>query len=327
MTPTLQVESLSCTIPTSRGDLRTLRDVSLVVEPGQILGLVGESGCGKSTLAKAISGSLPEKVRCDGRIRFRGTDLAMLSARHRRQLRGRHIGVVFQDPMMALNPVVPIGRQIVEVIRHHLPLSRRAATERAIELLTQVGVADAAARLRLYPHQFSGGLRQRITIAAALACDPELLIADEATTALDVTVQRQILELLTELALARGMAMILVSHDLGVVARHTHDTAVMYAGEIIEQAPTKQLFAGPRHRYTQALLASIPRVDRDSTGRLPAIDGTPPDPGRLPLGCAFAPRCRAVEPDCTQPLPPMDLPMTRRNRCVHPVSAAGKDMR
>ncbi|WP_328396327.1 ABC transporter ATP-binding protein [Nocardia sp. NBC_00416] len=327
MTPTLQVDGLSCTIPSARGELRTVRDVSLVLEPGQILGLVGESGCGKSTFAKAISGSLPREVHCEGRIRFRGTDLDSLTPRRRRQLRGRHIGVVFQDPMMALNPVVPIGRQIVEVIRHHLPLSRNAATERAIELLTQVGVADARTRLKLYPHQFSGGLRQRITIAAALACDPELLIADEATTALDVTVQRQILELLTELVRARGMAMILVSHDLGVVARHTHDTAVMYAGEIIEQAPTTQLFARPRHRYTEALLESIPRVDRGSTGRLHVIEGAPPDPARLPPGCAFAPRCPAARPDCGQAVPPMAHPITRRHRCVHPASAAAKESR
>lgn len=320
MTAVLEVEELSCTIPTSRGNLHTLRNVSLSLERGQILGLVGESGCGKSTFAKAVSGSLARNVQSAGRIRLNGQDLADLAPRKRQQVRGRKIGVVFQDPMMALNPVVPVGRQIVEIIRYHLGSSRRDATARAVELFSQVGISDAAARLALYPHQFSGGLRQRVTIAAALACDPDLLIADEATTALDVTVQRQILELLTDLVHQRGMSMILVSHDLGVVAGHTHDTAVMYAGEIIEQSPTKQLFAHPRHRYTQALLASIPRVDRDVNGRLPVIEGSPPDPAHLPAGCAFAARCGSVQADCRQHFSAESQPLDHRHLCIHPAS-------
>jgi peptide/nickel transport system ATP-binding protein len=316
--PVLEVSDLGCTFPGPRGPVRALVGVSLSVLRGRVLGVVGESGSGKSTLVRTIVGATPPTADVTGTVRLDGTDLAGLRPERARALRGRRIGMVFQDPMMALNPVVPVGRQVTEALRHHHGLSRAAARARAVELLEQVGVPGAAHRLRAYPHQFSGGLRQRVTIAMALSCDPDLLIADEATTALDVTVQRQILDLLGRLVAERGMSMILISHDLGVVAGRTDELAVMYGGRVVEQGGTAEVFRTPRHRYTRALLDSVPRLDR-SPRRLPAIGGQPPDPAALPPGCAFSPRCPGAQDDCTTAPPPLRThPRSHRSTCLHP---------
>ncbi|WP_214400888.1 ABC transporter ATP-binding protein [Pseudonocardia lacus] len=316
-TPVLEVVDLGCAFPSARGPVRALSGVSLRVPRGRVLGIVGESGSGKSTLARAVVGATPATAELTGGIRVGGADLAELPPARRRELRGRRIGMVFQDPMMALNPVVPVGRQVAEAARHHLGLSRRDATERAVSLLEQVGVPAARSRLRSYPHQFSGGLRQRVTIAMALSCDPDLLIADEATTALDVTVQRQILDLLAALVAERSMSMVLISHDLGVVAGRTDEVAVMYGGRVVEHGPTREVFHRPRHRYTRALLDSVPRLDR-VPDRLSAIPGQPPDPAALPPGCAFGPRCPATAEDCRSAPPRMVAVDGHRAACLHP---------
>lgn len=323
-TPLLQVTQARCEIPTARGDVIALGGVDLTVRAGEILGLVGESGSGKSTLAKLIIGAKAPGARVSGRVELDGVDLESLRPEQARGIRGRRIGMVFQDPMMALNPVVPIGRQITEAAIHNRGISRQQAVSEAIELLGQVGISDAAQRLRQYPHQFSGGLRQRITIAMALACDPDILIADEATTALDVTVQRQILDLLSTLARERSLAMIMVSHDLSVIAGRTHTTAVMYGGLIVESGPTEQVFDDPQHPYTSALLAAIPRIDAPPHSKLIAIAGNPPDLSRLGAGCPFAPRCSAVQSICTSSAPPVEIDASARTlRCHHPVRKAG----
>jgi oligopeptide/dipeptide ABC transporter ATP-binding protein len=296
--PLLVVDDLSCHIPTARGTVRAVDGVSLTLARGQVLGLVGESGCGKSTLARALVGASAARAAVSGTVTVAGAELTAMPGEARRRFVGRHVGMVFQDPMAALNPVVPVGRQIGEAVRHHLGLSRAAARDRAAELLEQVGVPDPGRRLRHYPHQFSGGLRQRITIAMALSCDPDLLIADEATTALDVTVQRQILDLLTGLARDRGMGLILVSHDLGVIAGRADETAVMYAGRIVEHGTTRDVFARPRHRYTDALLGAIPRLGVPPHTRLRTIPGAPPDLTAATPGCPFAARCPAARERC-----------------------------
>jgi oligopeptide/dipeptide ABC transporter ATP-binding protein len=294
--PLLAVADLRCLIETPAGTVRALEGVDLTLRRGQVLGLVGESGSGKSMLVRSIMGMRPARATLSGRIAIDGDDLLAMDTKAAHRLRGRRIGMVFQDPMTALNPVVRIGRQITEVARRTLGLNARQARERAVELLEQVGIPEPAERTGHYPHQFSGGMRQRITIAMALACDPDLLIADEATTALDVTVQRQILDLLQGLQRDREMAMILVSHDMGVVAGRADEVAVMYAGRIVEQAPTGELFTAHRHRYTEALLDAVPRLDHPRHTRLRSIAGLPPDPSQATPGCPFAPRCpRAAE--------------------------------
>lgn len=321
MTDTLlDIERGSTVIPTPNGDVVALDSVDLRVAPGEVIGIVGESGSGKSTLAKLIVGASAPGAETSGRIMLGEVDLTSLTGERSRRERGQRIGIVFQDPMMALNPVVPIGRQIAEAARLIGGLDRHSARKRAIELLEQVGVPDAETRLRHYPHQFSGGLRQRITIAMALICDPELLIADEATTALDVTVQRQILDLLAGLSAERGLAMIIVSHDLAVVAGRTHRTAVMYAGRIVEMGPTAELFEDPRHPYTRALLDAIPLIDRPPRSKLETIPGIPPDLTRLPEGCSFAPRCQRATPECLAARPETVTDGTRQYRCIHPVT-------
>jgi peptide/nickel transport system ATP-binding protein len=300
----LLVEDARCAIPTPHGDVLALGGVSITLARGKSLGVVGESGSGKSTLAKFVIGALnPSQV--SGRVLIDGTDLATMRPRAAARIRGKRIGMVFQDPMMALNPVVPVGRQITETMHRFLGLSRTEATERAVRLLDQVGVPDGKRRLGHYAHQFSGGLRQRITIAMALASEPDLLIADEATTALDVTVQRQILDLLSELAHSRGLSMIMVSHDLSVIAGRTDSTAVMYAGRIVESGDTADVFRNPQHPYTQALLKSVPRIDIPPHSRLATIPGTPPNLGRLLGGCAFAPRCALAQTSCRTDDPPL----------------------
>ena len=316
----LRVTDARCVIPTSRGDVVALGGVQLSLRRGEILGLVGESGSGKSTLAKLIIGAKAPGARVTGSVELEGEDLEAMKPEAARRIRGRRIGMVFQDPMMALNPVVPIGRQITEASRHNRGISREQATAEAVDLLAQVGIPEAAKRLGHYPHQFSGGLRQRITIAMALACEPDILIADEATTALDVTVQRQILDLLARLAAERSLAMIMVSHDLSVIAGRTHTTAVMYGGYIVESGATAQVFDAPRHPYTKALLEAIPRIDAPPHSRLIAIPGNPPDLSRLGDGCPFAPRCANAQPDCLSRVPERVTDATGRSlRCYHPV--------
>jgi oligopeptide/dipeptide ABC transporter ATP-binding protein len=283
--------------------VRAVAGVSLAVERGRTLAIVGESGCGKSMLCRAIKGLLPGRASLAGRIVFGGKDLGTLTLHERKLLLGRQVGMVLQDPLSALNPVMKVGWQIAEPLQHHLGLSKAAAKARALELLTAVGIAQAAARFDCYPHQLSGGMRQRIVIAIALACEPPLLIADEPTTALDVTVQAEILNLLARLQRERNMAMILVSHNLGVVAGLAHETAVMYAGRIVEQAPTAELFRHMRMPYTQALFDANPRLDDPAREMLKAIGGQPPDLAALPAGCSFAPRCPRAEARCRQELP------------------------
>ncbi len=297
-TPLLSVRDLRTHIPTPRGLVRAVEGVSFDLERGRTLGLVGESGSGKSMLVRSLIGITPARAERSGEIRMDGEDLLRLSRAGLRRYLGRRVAMVFQDPMTSLNPVVRIGRQLTEGPVRHLGMNRRRAEERALELLRQVGIPEPERRLRQYPHQLSGGMRQRVMIAIALACEPELLIADEATTALDVTVQKQILDLLSHLQRERGMAMIMVSHDLGVVAGRTDEVAVMYGGRLVEQATTTALFDAPRHRYTRALLDAIPRMDHPRGTPLRTIEGSPPDLTRTGPGCPFAPRCAARVDAC-----------------------------
>jgi peptide/nickel transport system ATP-binding protein len=313
----LDVRDARCVIPAPKGDVVALGGVDLRLGAGEVLGLVGESGSGKSTLAKFVIGALPPGSRTSGRVMLNGLDLTAQSPERARALRGRRIGTVFQDPMMALNPVVPIGRQISEAPRFLLGMSAAQRRELAADLLAQVGIPEPEYRLGHYPHQFSGGMRQRITIAMALSCSPDLLIADEATTALDVTVQRQILDLLAELVELRSLAMMLVSHDLAVIAGRTHTTAVMYAGRIVEYGPTERVFAAPQHPYTRALLEAVPRVDAEEGSRMRAIPGAPPDLAALGTGCSFAPRCTLATAACRQGLPEPRGTETHWARCIH----------
>jgi len=283
-----------------------VNDVSFTIAPGETLGLVGESGCGKTVTALSILRLIPAGVgHLQGEIRFGGEDLMRLSPARMRQLRGNRISMIFQEPMTALNPVLTIGDQIAEVLRLHLRLSRKAAWNEAANCLSRVGMPDARRRLREYPHELSGGLRQRALIAMALACQPQLVIADEPTTALDVTIQAQILALMTRLKADLEMAMLLITHNLGIVAQIADRLAVMYAGIIVESAPTSTLFAHPRHPYTQGLLASVPRLDFTGprSKKLYAIPGQVPSPQELPLGCPFQPRCPRALETCRQPPP------------------------
>jgi oligopeptide/dipeptide ABC transporter ATP-binding protein len=288
----LAVRGLSAVYATARGQIAAVREVSLEIAPGEAIGIVGESGCGKTALALALMGLLPRNGRiAGGEILLGGVDLAAAQQKVWRDVRGRRIAMVFQDSMTSLDPVMPIGKQIAETIVTHLGLSRQDARKRAIELLDEVGVPDAAARLGHYPHQLSGGLRQRVAIAVAIAADPEVLIADEPTTALDVTIQAQILDLLERERARRGMALILITHDLGVVASVTDRMIVMYAGRAVESGTTEAIFADPRHPYTLGLLDSMPDVRAPLEQRLRTIPGAPPTEYRSAGSCAFAPRC------------------------------------
>ncbi|MDQ1444434.1 MAG: peptide/nickel transport system ATP-binding protein [Acidimicrobiaceae bacterium] len=323
----LDVAGLSTTFPTGRGPLIALDDVSLSVDRGRTLGLVGESGSGKTVLARSIMGLLPAHAHRQGHVWFEGQDLAALSPRDLRDIWGREIAMVFQDPMTSLNPVMKVGRQITESLRHHLRMGKDEARTAAVDLLDSVGIPEPKRRADEYPHQLSGGMRQRVTIAIALACWPKLLLADEPTTALDVTVQSQILDLLQAKQAERSMAMILVTHDLAVVAGRTNEIAVMYAGRIVERADTATLFAETRMPYTESLLASIPRVERPSHTRLQAIAGRPPDLVTRPGGCRFAPRCRYAQPRCAEEEPPL-LPAPTPGHtfaCWYPVGTPAGD--
>ncbi len=272
----LEVQDLRCEIPTPGGTAYVLRGVDLDVPRGKTLGIVGESGSGKSMLLKSALGLLPSRAEVTGSVTFDGADVLAMPPVERARFLGRRVGVVFQNPMTSLNPVVRIGVQMSEASRFHLGLSKKEARDLAADLLDQVGVPNAAKRLDDYPHQFSGGMRQRVMIAMALTCEPELLVADEATTALDVTIQKQILDLLQELQQRRKMSMILVSHDLSVVAGRTDEVIVMYAGRIVERKPTAQLFTGDTHPYVDALSRAIPRLDMAAHSRLATMTGVPP---------------------------------------------------
>jgi peptide/nickel transport system ATP-binding protein len=301
--PLLAVEQVSVDLHTPRGWLRAVDQVDLSLEAGRMLGIVGESGCGKTMLARAILQLVPRRARLGGRVFFDGQELTGLDPESLRRLRGPSIAVVFQDPMASLNPVLTIGHQIVETLREHLTIDTAAAARRAIELLAEVGIPAPDQRIRQYPHQLSGGMRQRVAIAIALSCEPRLLIADEPTTALDVTIQAQILDLLAREQQRRQMAMILITHDLGIVAGRTDEVAVMYAGRIVERAPTDRLFRAMRMPYTEALLATIPKLDAPPHTPLTAISGRPPDPIKRFSGCAFAPRCRYRAEHCEKQRP------------------------
>ncbi len=298
--PLLAVEDLSLGFQQGGMRLPVLRRVTFDVERGEVLALVGESGCGKSLTALAILGLLPDAARiAGGSVRLAECgDLLRLPERRRRRVRGRRIAMIFQEPMSALNPVLSIGFQIAEPLRLHRGLGRREARREALRLLDLVAMPDPQRRLSSYPYQLSGGQQQRAMIAMALASEPEILIADEPTTALDVTVQRQVLELLLELRRQLGLTVMLITHDLGLVAQYCDRVAVMYAGQIVEQAPVMALFEQPAHPYTRALLDAVPRLDGSSGVRCRAIPGQVPEPGATPSGCAFAPRCPSVMERC-----------------------------
>ncbi len=304
--PMLDVSDLRTHFTTGRGVARAVDGVSFTLERGKTLGVVGESGSGKTVLSRSIMGLLPKaNVTRTGSIQFEGREIIDADTEHLRALWGSQMAMVFQDPMTSLNPVMKVGNQITEVLLYHLDISKSYAKELALSLLQSVGIPEAERRLKEYPHQMSGGMRQRVMIAVAIACGPKLLFADEPTTALDVTVQAQILDLLQAQQRERYMAMILVTHDLGVVAGRADDIAVMYAGRVVEKAPTNVLFAETRHPYTEALLRSIPKLADPSHQRLKAIGGRPPDIVASPPGCKFAPRCPYVQDRCTAEEPPL----------------------
>jgi peptide/nickel transport system ATP-binding protein len=303
--PLLELRRLAVSFATDDGIVHAVDGIDLALARGRTLGLVGESGCGKSVTSLAIMGLLPpENSKVKGEVRFEGRDLLTLDADTIRDLRGARLAMIFQEPMTSLNPAYTVGDQIVEAIQQHQHLSAADARARAIEMLRIVRIPSPERRVDDYPHKLSGGMRQRAMIAMALACGPDLLIADEPTTALDVTIQAQILDLMRGLRRDTGTAIILITHDLGVVAEMADDVAVMYAGQIVERAPVRDLFARPEHPYTVGLLGSIPRLD-EKRERLPSIEGRVPDMTRPPEGCRFAARCPFVEPACRAAAPPL----------------------
>jgi peptide/nickel transport system ATP-binding protein len=322
----LEVRDLAVEFETASGRVRAVDSVSFDVAAGSALGLVGESGCGKSLTALALLKLTPPHGRiAAGSVRFQGRDLLRLSDAELRKVRGASLALVFQEPAAALNPVYTVGDQIGEVLRVHGRADRRAARRRAIELLERVGIPDAARRAGAWPHELSGGMKQRVCIAMALACKPALLIADEPTTALDVTIQAQLLELLADLRRSEGLAILLISHDLGVVGELCDRVAVMYSGRIVERGPASELLERPRHPYTRGLLRSRPRLDaaRAPDGRLPAIPGQVPEPRDRPSGCAFHPRCEIAEADCRVAIPPL-LQVGPRHDVACPYSDRGR---
>jgi len=304
--PLLDVNNLRTEFRTGLGTVRAVDDISFAVALGETVAIVGESGSGKSTVALSVMRLIldPPGRITNGRVSLAGTDLMALSEDDMRAVRGRDIGMIFQEPMTSLNPVLTIGRQITEVIEEHeKDVSREEVQRRALELLKMVAIADPQRRLSQYPHQLSGGMRQRVMIAIALACRPKLVIADEPTTALDVTIQAQILELMKKLTHDHGIALIIITHNLGVVARYANRVNVMYAGRIVESGPALEIYHRPRHPYTIALLRSVPRLDRPRQARLDPVEGQPPDLTRLDGGCAFRPRCRFATEACAQSSP------------------------
>jgi oligopeptide transport system ATP-binding protein len=314
--PLLEVNGLSITFQTREGPIVAAEQIDLVVHEGETVGLVGESGSGKTASVLGMLGLLPPTAKVEGSVRFSGVDLLSLRRRRLNEIRGAQVGIVFQDPLSTLNPVLSIGRQIGETLRAHQGLGRRAAEREAVSLLEMVEIPDARRRIAEYPHQFSGGMRQRATIAMALACRPKFLIADEPTTALDVTVQAQILDLLDRLRREFGMAMLLITHDLGVVAGSAETISVMYAGRIVETGTVKEVFERPRHPYTDGLLKAIPELGVPKFVRLPTIPGQPPPHALSGDACPFAPRCPHVFERCTAESPPLlKLSYTRASAC------------
>ena len=325
--PLLEIDDLRVHFMTRRGTVEAVRGVSLAVAPGETLGIVGESGSGKSVTAQAAMGlvHVPGRI-VGGDIRWRGeTLLGATGRRTANAVRGRKMSIIFQDPMTSLNPVFTIGTQITEVMTHHLKMSRQAAWSRAREIMDLVGINAPDRRLRQYPHEFSGGMRQRVMIAMALACEPELLIADEPTTALDVTIQAQILELIADLQQKLKLSVILITHDLGVVAGLCHRVAVMYAGRLVEQGAADTVFENPAHPYTLGLLRSTPRLD-ELRDRLVAIDGAPPNMIGPPMGCAFAMRCPSADHECGNDPELRAIEQDRLAACVRPFDNAWADI-
>ncbi len=300
MVALLQVQDLTTRFATPDGEVAAVSGVSFGIDPGESVGVVGESGSGKTQAFLSIMGLLARNGRCRGSARFRGQELLGLPARQLNAIRGVKLAMIFQDPMTSLNPHLKIARQMTEVLIEHRGLDERTARQRSLELLDRVGIPAARQRIDLYPHEFSGGMRQRVMIAMALLCEPELVIADEPTTALDVTVQAQILELLRQLRRELGMAIALITHDLGVVAGLADRVLVMYAGRIVEEGPVLSIFERPQHPYTRGLLRSMPRLDAATTGELSAIPGQPPDLQALPGGCAFRDRCAFAFERCSE---------------------------
>jgi dipeptide transport system ATP-binding protein len=322
--PLLDIRNLSVEFPTSGGIMRAVDGVSLQVEEGEFLGIVGESGSGKSVTMMAVMGlvAFPGRVEADT-LAFAGRDLRQLSDRERRALTGRDVAMIFQDPTTSLNPSFTIGFQLTETLRAHLGLDGNAARKRAIALLEQVGIPAAESRLSSYPHQLSGGMNQRVMIAMAIACDPKLLIADEPTTALDVTIQAQILDLLAELRRERGMAVVLITHNMGVVSETADRVAVMYAGQIMEEQTADALFEAPQHPYTAALLAALPERS-DGAGRLATIPGMVPGLHDRPAGCLFSPRCTFATRHSREVRPDLHAWQGGRVRCHYPLGDASR---
>ena len=325
--PLLDIKNLSVRLQTQRGPADAVRDINFTLARGETLGLVGESGCGKSITALSLMGLLPENASLRGSIRFDGQELVGLADDAMRQIRGNRIGMIFQEPMTALNPVHTIGDQVAEPLRLHRNLSKTEARKQVIELLDRVGIPNASKRVDAYPHQFSGGQRQRVTIAMALACGPDLLIADEPTTALDVTIQGQILDLIHDLVHERNMALILISHDLGVIAQNVSRMMVMYGGSVVETGPTPSVFAKRAHPYTLGLFGARPKLQQTGSGRgrLITIPGTVPELIDLPDGCPFSDRCAFAVAQCAQARPPaVDIGPGHTARCfrIEAVAAA-----
>lgn len=317
MSQLLEVKNLRTYFFTSSGVLKAVDDVSFDIREGELVSLVGESGCGKSITALSIIRLVPPPGKIvSGEIFFKGEDLTKITEDRMREIRGNSIAMIFQDPMTSLNPVYTIGEQIAEVLRLHRKMNKREAWEAAIEAMREVAIPDPAKRAKDYPHQLSGGMRQRVMIAIALACEPDLLIADEPTTALDVTIQAQILELLNELRQKKRLAVLLITHDLGVVAEIADRVCVMYTGKIVEEAAVAEIFENPRHPYTQGLLRSVPKLSFSAEKRLQTIEGTVPNLANLPPGCHFAQRCQFRRVECEQ----REIPIKKLNgakvRCV-----------
>ena len=322
--PLLQIKELETHFFTSEGVVRAVNGVSYDVQPGETLGLVGESGSGKSVSALSLMRLIPNppgKI-VGGEVIFDGESLLEVDDARMREIRGNEIAMVFQEPMTSLNPVLTIGRQLTEALELHLKLKRKDAEQRAVELLHLVGIPAAEDRLHDYPHQFSGGMRQRVMIAMALSCDPKLLLADEPTTALDVTIQAQVLEVMARLSRELGTAVIVITHNLGVVARYADRVNVMYAGRIVESGSAEEIYHNPRHAYTLGLLESVPRLDA-RTGRLIPIEGVPPDLTNLPVGCSFEPRCRFATDICREERPELtEVLEGHKMACWHPDEVA-----
>ena len=321
----LDISHLTATIPTDDGPVRAVRDISFQIRRGRTLGVVGESGCGKSMMGLSLMQLVPKPGYVEGRIVYHdhetGTNVEIHGLEPggdaMRRIRGRKISMIFQEPMTALNPVYTVGNQIGEALRLHHGMDRQAARNRAVEALSEVGIPGPRQRVDEYPHELSGGMRQRAMIAMALSCGPELLIADEPTTALDVTIQAQILDLLRALQQSHNMAILMITHDLGVIADVADEIMIMYAGQVVETGSPERIFYHPAHPYTRGLLDSAPRINREKTSRLATIPGTVPSPLNLPAGCAFAPRCRYASEQCALEPPVEEIETGHHARCWH----------